>query len=167
MHIWQFLQDIFQETWPCILWKVIYQSFILYSLSQPCGKHSNTIWQRTWIWCFKCLQHAKQTMLMLNTLWKTFNQLFNMHLSVIKILSYKKVVSCAWKMASFFSFVISCDVEIFMECSNVTCTRDFLFYDTKLQRKIIVVWSKVAFLRQLSKETMVYCFTLECLYVCP
>lgn len=62
-----------------------------------------------------------------------------MHLSVIKILSYKKVVSCAWKMASFFSFVISCDVEIFMECSNV------LFHDTKLQRKIIVVWSKVAF----------------------
>lgn len=90
-----------------------------------------------------------------------------MHLSVIKILSYEKVVSCAWKMASFFSFVISCDVEIFMECSNVTCTRDFLFHDTKLQRKIIVVWSKVAFLQQLSKETTVYCFTLECLYVCP
>lgn len=76
-----------------------------------------------------------------------------MQLSVIKILSYKEVVSCAWKMASFFSFVISCDVEIFMECSNGTCTRDFLFHDTKLQRKIIVIWSKVAFLQQLPKET--------------
>lgn len=42
-----------------------------------------------------------------------------MQLSVIKILSYKEVVSCAWKMASFFSFVFSCDVEIFMECSNM------------------------------------------------
>lgn len=55
-----------------------------------------------------------------------------MYLLVIKILFYKKVVSCVWKMVSFFSFVISCDVEIFMECSNVICIRDFLFYDIKL-----------------------------------
>lgn len=89
-----------------------------------------------------------------------------MHLSVIKILSYKKVVSCAWKMASFFSFVISCDVQISWSVVMLHVL-ETLFHDTKLQRKIIVVWSKVAFLRQLSKETTVYCFTLECLYVCP
>lgn len=59
-----------------------------------------------------------------------------MHLSVIKILSYKKVVSCAWKIASFFSYVISCDVEISWSVVMLHVLETFCFmtlsYNVKL-----------------------------------
>lgn len=59
-----------------------------------------------------------------------------MYLLVIKILFYKKVVSCVWKIVSFFSYVISCDVEILWSVVMLYVLEIFCFiilsYNVKL-----------------------------------
>lgn len=58
-----------------------------------------------------------------------------------------KVVSCAWKMVSFSP--LSSALMLRFPWSVVMVLDTFCFMAQKLQRKMTVVWSTVAFLRQL------------------